>query len=85
MSRILAWLVTLGYLGAMVMSIGLSAAALVALFLAAPLACILYPETMADYGRFARRDALPPGLVFGLGWFVLLLPAILAGVVRLML
>jgi hypothetical protein len=50
-----------------------------------PLACILWPDVMADYGRFSRKEPLPPGLVFGLGWFMLLLPAVLVAVVRLML
>ena len=83
-SRVLAWLVWCGYVCLGLMLDGLSGAGLLAAFFAVPLACALRPETMAYYGKFSRRDSLPPGMVFGLGWVMLLLPAILAGVVWLM-
>jgi hypothetical protein len=85
MSRILAWLVLISYFCAALMSIGWSAAFEIALFLAVPLICILWPEVMADAGRGIRTVSLPPEMVFALGWFVFLLPAFLAGILWLVL
>jgi hypothetical protein len=85
MSRVLAWLVLGSYFCAALMSLGWSAAFEIALFLAVPLACILWPEGMADAGRGIRTVPLPPEMVFALGWFVFILPAILVGVLWLVL
>jgi hypothetical protein len=65
--------------------IGWPAAVQIALAAALPLACILFPETMAEIGKGFRKDPLPEGLVFGLGWFTFLLPGMLVGLVWLML
>ena len=85
MNRLLAWLLLCGYLCLGLVFIGWSAVALIGLFLVLPLACILWPEIMADAGRGLRPDPLPPEFVFGLGWFLFLLPAILAVLLWLIL
>ena len=83
MSRILAGLVFCAYVCIGLVVIGWSAAVGIALVVAVPLACILFPEIMAEVGRGLRLESLPPGLVFGLGWFTFLLPGILAGILWL--
>jgi hypothetical protein len=65
--------------------IGWSAAVGIVVVLFVPLACILWPEVIAEIGKGIRTVPLPPEMVFGLGWFVLLLPAILAGILWLAL
>jgi hypothetical protein len=84
MSRVLAPLVLCAYLCLGLVFIGWSAAFEIALFLAVPLTCILWPEVMADAGRGPPLP-LPPEMVFALGWFVFLLPAILVGALWLVL
>jgi hypothetical protein len=85
LSRTFACLLLCAYFFAGLVLIGLSAAFGIVFSLAVPLACILWPETLADSVRGLRTVPLPPEMVFGLGWFVFLLPAILGGVLWLML
>lgn len=84
MSKILALIGLCAYMCAALVLIGWSAAFGIALILAVPLMCILLPETMAE-GKGIRTLPLPPEMVFGLGWFTFLLPAILAGILWLVL
>ena len=85
MSRVFGCLLWCVYSCLGLVFIDWSAAALIALCFALPLACILWPEIMAEAGKGIRTDPLPEGLVFHLGWFMFLLPVILVGVVWLML
>lgn len=85
MSRLLAWLLMCAYFCAGLVFVGWSAAVGLIVVLAVPLACILWPEVIAEIGKGIRTVPLPPEMVFGLGWFVLLLPAILAGLLWLAL
>ena len=85
MSRVFAWLVLCAYLCVGLVAIGWTAAVQIGLAAALPLACILFPEIMAEAGRGFRKDPLPEGMVFGLGWFTFLLPGMLVGLVWLML
>ena len=85
MSRTLAVLALCAYFCAGLFLAGWSAAFGIVFYLAVPFACILWPEILADIGKDIRTVPLPPGMVFGLGWFAFLLPAILGGVLWLVL
>ena len=85
MRQVLAWLGLCAYFCAGLMFIGWSAAFGITAFLAVPLACILWPEILADACTGLRTVPLPPEMVLGLGWLVFLLPAILVGVLWLVL
>ena len=85
MSDVVAWLVLFAYFIAGLVFSGLPGALLVVFFLAIPFTCILWPEIMSELGKDIRTVSLPPELVFGLGWFVFLLPAVLAVILWLML
>jgi hypothetical protein len=85
MSRILAVLIASCYLCGGLFFGGLLTGLQIAPVLCLLLACIVWPEYMAELKGPQRREPLPQGLIVGLAWFLLLLPAILAGVVWLML
>lgn len=82
MSRIVALIGLSAYMCTGLVLIGWSAAFGIALFLAVPLACILWPEIMAE-AKGIRTVPLPPEMVVTLGWVLFLLPAILAAAVWL--
>ena len=83
-NRSLAAIGVVAYFFAALLFIGWSAAFTITAFLTIPLTCILWPEVMADACRGIRTLPLPSGMVFTLGWLIFLLPALLAGLVWLM-
>lgn len=85
MDRALALLITCVYVCFGLVLDGWSGALIISTAIALPLACIFWSETMADACQGLRVVPLPPEVVFGLGWFVLLLPAILASILWLVL
>ena len=85
MSRILAVLIAAGYLCAGVFFDGLLMGLVLAPFLFMLVACIVWPEFVAEFKGYSRREPLPEGLLVGLAWFMLILPVLLTGVVWLML
>jgi hypothetical protein len=85
MSRVLALLILCAYFWAGVVAGGWTAVFYVTLFFSIPLACIFWPEVMAEACKGIRTVDLPPGMIFGLGWLVFLLPAVLGGALWLAL
>ena len=80
--RIVSGLIALSYIVVSGFAAGAEGLFKMAMFCVLPLACIWFPELLANYTGFAlmRGPAItrssPPGCVFVLGWLILLLPPI---------
>lgn len=83
-NRILSGAVAIIYMLVAAFTVGAEGAFKVGMFVVLPLACIWFSEAMGGYvgptGSGAITGASPAVLVCILGWVVLLLPVILAGV-----
>ncbi len=85
--RIIAGLIALGYLALLTMARGGPAVVSCAVYLVMPLACIWFPEAIGDYVGGGSQgfitSASPDWLISLIGWFLLLLPAMLPFIVKL--
>jgi hypothetical protein len=85
-SRWISSLIAAGYIIGASAS-GVESALTTILFCVIPLACIWFPDALADYTGMFILDSItresPPFLVWFLGWLVLLMPALVAGIVLL--
>jgi len=81
-SRLLSTIVLLFYLVTAYTSGGVDLSLRVLLLSIVPIACIWFPEPLGDYTGLFLGDSItntsPAGLVWFLGWLVLLLPMLLA-------